>query len=578
MAIFHAEQASTVSPRQSITGTRWLSVAPATQCPEGLHPAIGQVLAARGISTMAEMDTFLNAPLSALHDPLLLADMEPAVAAILDVLARGGRIRVFGDYDADGITSTALLVRALTALGGAVDWYLPHRIDDGYGLNVPALEAARADCVELGITVDTGITAHAQLAHAEQIGLPMVVTDHHEPGDTLPTALAVINPKRADNRYPFRELAGVGVAFTLLRALCAARGLPESAPARFLDLVTLGTITDVAPLVGENRVLVRHGLPMLTPLNKKVGLAALLKAVGVQERASCTDVAYQIGPRLNAAGRVAHASSALQLLLTADRAEADALANELCANNSQRQEEELHTLEQALVLVEQRDLAHEKALVLAGQDWPPGVIGIVASRMLERYHRPCALITVQDGIGRGSARARAPFHLWEALANCSHLLHRFGGHRVAAGFELDEANIPALREALCAYAAQTLSDDDLLPSVTVDAWVDPAEVTTGFARQVESLEPFGMGNPVPVFAASDVQVLQSCRRGQEGCHLSLSLRGAPGTRPLSAIWFRHGELLERLTPGTRVDVAFTVGLNCWQGITNVQLVVKDISV
>lgn len=576
MAIFHAEPTSPSSPRQSITGTRWQLVAPVAPCPAGLHPAIEQVLASRGIFTAAEMDTFLNAPLSALHDPLLMPDMAKAVETILDVLERGGRIRIFGDYDADGITATALLVRSLSALGGNVDWYLPHRIDDGYGLNARSLADARAEGIELGITVDNGITAHEQLAQAERLGLRMIVTDHHEPDATLPPAVAVLNPKRADNAYPFRELAGVGVAFTLLRALCAAKGLPDNAPMRFLDLVTIGTVTDVAPLVGENRILVRHGLPMLAPLSKKLGLAALLRAVGVQERATCTDVAYQIGPRLNAAGRVAHAATALRLLLATERDEAESLADQLCANNTQRQEDELRTLEQALAMVETRDLTREKVLVLASRDWPAGVIGIVASRLVERYHRPCALIAVQDGVGKGSARARAPFHLWEALEHCSSLLHRFGGHRVAAGFELDEAYIPALREALCAYADRTLTDDDLLPTLAIDAWVELNDITTGFARQVESLEPFGMGNPVPVFAASDVLVQHSCRRGQEGCHLSLSLRLDAGARPIPAIWFRRGELIEQIPPGSRVDVAFTVGLNTWQGITNAQLVVKDV--
>ena len=424
--------------------------------------------------------------------------------------------------------------------------------------------------------MDNGITAHTQLAYAQQIGLPMIVTDHHEPDATLPPAVAVLNPKRGDSAYPFRELAGVGVAYCLLRAVCAARGVAGGAASRFLDLVTIGTITDVAPLVGENRILVRHGLPMLTPLNKKLGLAALLQAVGVKERASCSDVAFQLGPRLNAAGRVAHAATALELLLTAEQGAAQEKATLLCSQNTRRQEEEWRTLEQALAMVEAQQLTREKALVLAAADWPAGVIGIVASRLLERFHRPCALIAIQDGIGRGSARARAPFHLWEALNSCKGLLHRFGGHRVAAGFELAEEQIPALREALCAYAARTLSDDDLLPTLDVDTWVNLADITTAFARQVEGLAPFGMGNPVPVFAAADVVVRQTNLRGQDGSHLSLTLRGAPGARPVPAIWFRHGDLQQRLPAGCAVDVAFAVNLNCWQGLTNVQLVVKDI--
>ena len=581
MAIFHSESQNTPGSRASVTGSRWLFTAPpeVAGAPADLHPAVAQVLAARGVITDEDRALFLDANLAMLPDPLLLPDMTAAVEAVLDALARGARIRVFGDYDSDGITATALLVRALGALSAnkdAVDWYLPHRIDDGYGLNQQALDDAKADGVELGITVDNGISAHTQLAYAQQIGLRMIVTDHHEPGETLPPAVAVLNPKRADSVYPYRELAGVGVAFTLLRAVCAARGFPPDTPMRFLDLVTIGTVADVAPLTGENRILVRHGLAMLTPLSKKAGLSALLRAVGIAERASCYDVAFQLGPRLNAAGRMAHAETALQLLLSADRGEAEALAAQLCAHNTQRQEEEAQTLEQVLAQVEEHDLEEEKVLVLHSPDWHPGIIGIVASRIVDRFHRPCVMIAVQDGIGKGSARARAPFHLWEALGQCAHLLNRFGGHRVAAGFEVNEANIPALRQELLAIGERTLTADDLCPQLAIDAWLDIRDVTTAFARQVKALEPFGMGNPAPVFAISDAVVQHTVRRGQDGQHLALTLRTQMGERPLSAIWFRHGDLFDRLTAGARVDVAFTVDLDVWQGITSAKLFIKDI--
>ncbi|MHB9130096.1 MAG: single-stranded-DNA-specific exonuclease RecJ [Armatimonadota bacterium] len=578
MAIFHTEPKRPSSPRQSLTGTRWQIIPPADRLPAEFPPAIAQVLATRNVIEPAEVETFFNAGLCALPDPLLLPDMAAAVEAVQDALARGARIRIFGDYDTDGITSTALLVRAFSALGGTVDWYLPHRIDDGYGLNTDALDNAKAEGVELGITVDNGITAHTQLAYAQQIGLRMIVTDHHEPDGQLPPAVAVLNPKRADSAYPFRELAGVGVAFMLLCAVCTARNLSPDAPSRFLDLVTIGTIADVAPLTGENRILVRHGLPMLTPLNKKLGIGALLRAVGVTECAGCYDVGFQIGPRLNAAGRLAHASIALNLLLTADRLEAEKLAGQLCEQNTQRQEEEMRTLRQALAMVDDRDLSREKVLVLSSTEWHPGVIGIVASRLMERYHRPAALIAVQDGVGKGSARARAPFHLWEALDECKHLLHRFGGHRVAAGFELDEANIPTLRDALCGVADRTMTEEDLLPTLHVDAWVELSEITTAFGRQMEALSPFGMGNPTPVFAAADVVVQQCIRRGQDGSHLAISFSPVPGSRAISGMWFRHGDMVEKLHTGDRVDVAFTVDLNCWQGITTARLMVKDIMV
>jgi single-stranded-DNA-specific exonuclease len=578
MAIFHSEPDSSVSTRRSLTGARWRVVPPVAGVLDGVHPALGQVLAARGVATPAARDAFLHADLATLHDPLLLPDMPEAVAALQDALARGARIRIFGDYDADGINATALLVRALKALGGQVDWYLPHRVEDGYGLNRAALEEALADGVDLGITVDNGISAHEQLTFARERGLAMIVTDHHEPGEVLPPALAVIDPKRADCVYPFRELAGVGVAYMLLRALCAARGLPESAPAKFLDLVAIGTVADVAPLTGENRVLVRHGLPLLTPGNKKLGIAALLRAVRIEGCASSGDIAFLLGPRLNAAGRVAHAAAALELLLTGDPTEAATLAAQLCEQNAQRQEEEARTLESALAQVAAADLDREKVLLLASPDWHPGIIGIVASRIVERVHRPTALVAVQDGVGKGSARARAPFHLWEALHRCQALLTRFGGHQVAAGFEVPEANIPALRDALNAVADEMLTDDDLLPMVAIDAVLELADVTTVFARDVEALAPFGVGNPTPVFAISDLRVVQTARRGADGAHLSLTLRPADGGRPINAMWFRRGEQEPNLPTGAVVDAAFTVELNCWQNIVTPRLVIKDILV
>lgn len=575
MAIFHPDPVSPPQARRSLTGARWVVVPPVAG---GLPGALGQLLATRGYTTALQVDEFLHAELSQLPDPYLLPDMAAAVAAVEETLASGGKIRIFGDYDADGITATALLCRALGGLGGVVDWYIPHRVDDGYGLNSEALDLAHADGVALGITVDNGIMAHEPLAHARELGLKMIVTDHHEPGDTLPPAVAVLNPKRADSVYPSRELAGVGVAFTLLRALCAGRGLPPTVAARFLDLVTVGTVADVVPLVGENRMLVRHGLPMLTPQSKKLGMGALLRAVGITKATSSGDVGFQIGPRLNAAGRIAFAGEALNLLLTKDATEAEALAAQLCAHNAERQEEEKRVLESALAQVALCNLSREKALVLASPDWHPGVIGIVASRIVERFNRPCALISLADGVGKGSARARAPFHLWEALRDCTALLNRFGGHRVAAGFEVDEENIPAFRAQMLAIAADTLTDDDLHPSINVDGWLDLDEVTTPFARQLEELAPFGMGNPTPIFAVADAEVQSTIRRGADGAHLSLTLRTAPGARPINAIWFRQGEQQQHIRQGTHVDVAFTIGLNTWQDVTTAQLVVKDVLV
>lgn len=578
MAIFHPDIQTTSPERVSLTGTRWNSITAPPERASQLHPVLGQLLAGRGVTSDAQAEAFLHATLNDLHDPMLMCDMAAAVAALEQAIKRGARIRIFGDYDSDGITATALLIRALGKLGASVDWYIPHRINDGYGLNKAALAQARADGVELGITVDNGITAHEQLAYAAEIGLQMIVTDHHLPGDSLPPAIAVLDPKRADNSYPDVDLAGVGVAFTLLRALCQQRGLPATAVMHFLDLVTLGTIADVAMLTGENRIIVRHGLPQLTLANKKIGLAALLRAVGVREQASCSDVGFQIAPRLNAAGRVAHADDALKLLLTGEAEEAEKLAVELCTHNSNRQSEELQTLEEAVQLVENSDFLNDKLLLLASPNWHPGVIGIVASRLVERYNRPTLMVALQDGVGKGSARARSPFHLWQALNTCSPLLRHFGGHQAAAGFEVAADKVAELRAALIRLADEQLTAEDLQPQMNIDCWLDIEDITTGFVRDVQSLAPFGMGNPTPVFAVADVLLKQCVRRGKEGNHISLSLASSPGGRTIPAIWFRQGDHFPRLQQGARLNVAFNVDLNTWQGVTSAQLIVKDVMI
>jgi single-stranded-DNA-specific exonuclease len=506
--------------------------------------------------------------------------MLKAAEKIDETIRNRGRIRIFGDYDTDGITSCALLVRAFNALSGQelTDWYIPHRIDDGYGLNADAIDTALADGIALGITVDNGITSIDVLKHAQDIGLPMIVTDHHEPGEKLPVAVAVVNPKIAGHDYPYRELAGVGVAYNLLRALCKLRKLPDSAPQKFLDLTAIGTIADVAPLLGENRIIAQHGLLTINHNNRKIGIPALLRAADITTRVNSRDVAFKIAPRLNAAGRVAHAEASLKLLLSKDRAEADQLARGLCQNNAERQEEEKSTLESALAMVTEEDLATRRVLVLSSSDWHPGVIGIVASRLVERFNRPCVMIAVENKIGKGSARARDPFHLWEALDECSKLLNRFGGHRVAAGFEIKEANIKKLREAIDKIGHRTLTDEDLLPRIEIDGWAELCDVTTNFAYQVEKMQPFGMGNPEPTFAIENAIIDCVSARGTEGQHLNLMLRANQVGRCVSAIWFNAGEYTTKLRSGDKVDIAGTISLNTYMGTTTAQLKVKDIRV
>jgi len=495
-------------------------------------------------------------------------------------LARGGLIRIYGDYDVDGVCATALLVRALRGLGGKVDWYIPHRLDEGYGVNEEAVREAKGSGVELLITVDCGSTAVAEVALARELGLEVVVTDHHRPaadpatgsGQRLPPA-AVLNPWREDCPYPFKDLAGVGVAFKLVSALARGRGLPARAELRFLDLVCLGTVGDVVPLLGENRLFVQHGLLRL-PKSKKIGLTALLQAAGCGGEISAREVAFGLAPRINAAGRMEHAQAAVRLLLTRDPEEARQLALHLCEQNDRRREQELQTLTEAEeLLAREVDLDREKVIVLAREGWHPGVIGIVASRLVERHHRPVLLIALSDGMGKGSGRSIAALNLWEALRECAPLLTRFGGHRYAAGFGLAAERVPELRGRINEVADRCLTGEDLVREIAVDSEAGLDELSPETVAELNRLAPFGMGNPAPVLVTRALRVMEARPVGN-GLHLSLRLREESG-RVVEGIWFGQGARSEQLAAGAAVEVCYRPRLDEWSGEVRVRLHVED---
>ena len=536
-----------------------------------------RVLLCRGISEPEEARVFLGHDLAGLIDPLQMRDMETAVGIVDAALKRGARIRIYGDYDVDGVCATALLVRALKGLGGEVDSYIPHRIEEGYGVNEEAVRQAHAEGVELLITVDCGSTAVAPIALARELGMEVVVTDHHRPGDELPQA-PVLNPCRVDCGYPFKGLAGVGVAFKLVAALARARGLAEGQELRFLDLVCLGTVGDVVPLLGENRLLVQHGLRRLAK-SRKVGIRELMRAAGIdpERPAGARDVAFGLAPRINAAGRMEDAQAAVRLLLTGDRGEAQALATHLSEQNEARRAEERRTLEEAETMVASGvDLEREKIIVLGSEGWHPGVIGIVASRLVDRHHRPCLLVAIADGIGKGSGRSIGAFNLWEALRECAPVLTRFGGHRYAAGFGIEAARIDDLRRRINEVAEERLTADDLMRQLEIDAEAALEELTPEAVGELNRLAPFGMGNPTPVLVTRGLRV-DDIKRVGDGSHLSLRLRGEGGMT-VGAIWFRAGALGEQLELGRRVDVCFRPRLDEWNGAVRVQLHVEDVGV
>ena len=531
----------------------------------GLSETTASVLVRRGYADPAEAQAFLDAAVPE-HDPFRLGDMEAACAAIRAAIADGKPICVHGDYDVDGICATALAVSVLRELGAEVSWHLPSRFEEGYGLSGETLTRLAGGETGLVLTVDCGITAVEEVAHAKKLGLEVVITDHHRPGDQLPDCPVVAT---RPSEYPFPELCGTGVVYKLAQAL-GAEGLD-----RRLDLVALATVADVVPLLDENRGLVAAGLKRLA-VTSNPGLRALMTAARVDPATvDAGAIGFRLAPRINAAGRLGHPGTALELLLTDDRKEADRLAGELETLNRDRQAVEDRILREALAQVAEWPEAKQRCrgYVLAGEDWHRGVIGIVASRLVERFHRPVVLIAGGEEEWTGSGRSIPAFDLHGALGACASLLGRWGGHRAAAGLSIRPENVEAFAEAFAARAAADLSEDDLAPVVHVDAVVRGTELTLDLCAELERLAPFGLGNPGVTLLAVGCELSELGAVG-EGKHLKLAVR-ADGARS-GAIAFGHGSQLDRYRRPVRYDVAFKLAANHWNGTVSPQLVVKRI--
>lgn len=543
----------------------------------GVAPVVARILLGRGIETAEQVREFLDPSLAALHDPFLLPDMEQAATRLAEAVKGGEKICVHGDYDVDGVTGAALLVRALRALGATVEYRLPHRGREGYDMKTATVEQAAADGVRLIVTCDCGINAIGPAEKARELGVDLIITDHHEPGPTLPPALAVVNPKRRDSVYPFPGLAGVGVAYKLAQAL--VRKLDsneESFRARFVDLVTLGTVADVVPLLGENRALVKHGLAAVSS-SKKVGLQTMLKVTNLTGKPLSTYyLAFVLAPRINAVGRMDDATKALELLLTTDVLRAGMLAEEMEQHNTDRKAEQERILCEAIEQVEAKDLDRTRVLVLSAEGWNTGVVGIAAGRISETYGRPTIMLCRDEsnGVAGGSARSIEGFNLLEGLRHCDDLLGRYGGHAAAAGLSVELANLAAFEERINAYAAEVMTEQEMVPRVMLDAELTPADMSRELADAIACLEPFGEGNPEPLFMSSGLTVLDRQRVG-DGSHLRLRVRGNGGN-PISCIGFGMGEIESSLELGSAVDLCYNLRLNTYNGVESVQLVVKAI--
>lgn len=504
-----------------------------------------------------------------LHDPLRMADMDRAAERVRRAIADGETIAVYGDYDVDGVTASALLTGYLRAKGADATAYLPEREGEGYGLNAAALANLRASGVTLCITVDTGISALAEAQAARELGMDLIITDHHEPRAELPEAFAVVDPKRPDCTYPFKGLAGVGVAFKLA---CAVEGAEsgEILLEHFGDLVCLGTVADVVPLVDENRLLVKRGLEVLAR-GERVGLAALFAQTGVGDRVpDASLLAFTAAPRINAAGRMDSAMPALELLLTHSPTRAETLAAHLCACNDARKREETRILEEAALLLQSEDLLQDRVLIVAGEGWANGVIGIVAARLAERFERPAMVLSFdEDGVGRASCRSFEGFALHKALGACADLLEKYGGHALAAGFSIRRENLPAFRAAIAAYAA----DCDIRPALRLDCVLPAGELTLAAAEDCARLEPCGEGNPAPLFYLEDVLVT-GVRPLSGGKHLRLSCQMAG--QVFEAVLFGADKAGRTFAKGDVLDLAVELTVNEWRGRRSLSVLVRAV--
>lgn len=543
-----------------------------------IHPVLRQVLYNRGITSAAEAQAFLEGRYLGKTDPFLLADMDTAVARIQRAIENDETIYVYGDFDADGVTATVLLTQALRGLGLSrqqAQPYIPDRIDEGYGLNTEAISKLKENGAGLVISVDCGIRSILEAQHAQSIGLDMIITDHHSLGADLPPALAVINPKRPDSAYPEKMLAGVGIAFKLAQALRQA--MPTRAQfedADLLDLVAIGTVADLAPLLHENRKLVADGLVALNN-GRRPGIRALAEVARLKMGSlTAESIAFGIGPRINAAGRLSHAYVAARLLAATNQVDAHSYARELNQLNQQRQRLTSDLGDKAEGMIDPTD----PILITADTGYLPGIVGLVASRLAEKHYRPAIVMEQGEEESRGSCRSIDEFHITDALDEVADLLVRHGGHAQAAGFTLRNENLPEFTERMRAIAARQLDGRDLSPTLTIDAEIELNDVDWGLFEHLSGLEPTGTANPTPIFASRNVEIIHHRLVGQDGAHLQLQLTSSEGAgggyKVLSAIAFRQGAWANHLPQ--YIDIAYTLNVNEWNGRRDLQLMVQAI--
>ena len=545
-----------------------------------LSPLLSKLLVNREITQPDSVKKFLSSSLNDLSHPFLMKGMQKAARRVVEAVYQKEKICVFGDYDVDGITGTAILKLFLDSIEADSFFYIPERLQEGYGLNVRALEKIRTLGTSLVVTVDCGVSDYDEVQFARDQRMDVIITDHHEVPEKIPPAYAVINPKQGGCDFPFKHLAGVGVAFYFLIAIRKllreegfwAQGTPPNLR-EYLDLVTLGTVADIVPLIEENRIFVKQGLEVIEN-TQRVGLQALKRVSGVENISLTPDlISYRLAPRINVCGRLGQASKGVRLLTTFDQFEAEQIVKELDEENSKRQQIEGSIFQEACQMIEEMgQWQNQNAFVLWSSEWHPGVVGIGASRIVERYYRPTILIALDGDFGHGSARSIEAFHIYDGLKACQDLLEKFGGHEYAAGLSIAKENIHKLRERLNALVEKTLSPDDFIPKLYIDAQVDLAHINETLVQEIQTLAPFGTDNPEPLFV-SDVLSANFPHIVGNG-HLKLRLGNH--LADIGAIGFGLGSLIPE--PEARVRVVFIPEINHWQGTKNLRLKMKDLEI
>jgi single-stranded-DNA-specific exonuclease len=531
-------------------------------------PLIAQLLYNRGLTEPSQLEPFINGDKRLCGDPSQLPDIQPAVTRIYRALLSGEKIAIYGDFDADGITGTVLLVQGLASLGGKPIPYIPHRLTEGYGLKIAALENLHRQGVSLVITVDCGITALAEVKRANRLGLDIIITDHHSPLAEIPPAIAIINPKRADSNYPFSELTGAGVALKLLQALLQGIG-KEGQLEELIDLAALGTIADMAPLAGENRYLVKQGLKLINA-NPRLGLREIIAQAGLNPGGlDAESISWVIAPRLNAAGRLAHAMTSYKLLMTSSPEEARSLAIELEEKNTERQKLTTKVLAKAREQILAQGIS--PLLVAAASDYPVGIAGLVASRLAEEFYRPALVIRTGETVSSGSCRSIPEFNIIQALNQCSSLLSQFGGHSQAAGFTLPTKNLARLNQHLSQLATEQLAGADLRPQLDIDAEVTLPELSGDTFSSIQQLAPFGRGNPAPTFLSQKAEVVDCRTMGNNGEHLRMKLR--QGGVVWDGVGFRLGSYKDEVS--SHLGIVYNLEVDRWGGVERLRLNIID---